>query len=79
MTPPPPRRSHPSLHLEGLTDLVAAETAARPRASSFRPPRAARHATGWRLHFAGWMGLMFGPVPIGHLALGLLGLYFKLR
>jgi len=25
------------------------------------------------------MGLMFGPVPIGHLTLGLVGLYFKLR
>lgn len=73
------REDRPHLQLEGLADLVASETSRAAQVSSFRKPRGVEGGGLWRFYFAGWMGLMFGPVPIGHLTLGLVGLYFKLR
>jgi len=76
---PNPREDRPRLQLEGLADLVASDTSRAVPVSSYRKPREVEGGGIWRFYFAGWMGLMFGPVPIGHLALGLVGLYFKLR
>jgi len=59
------------MRIQGLEDVVASYR------QEARAPRAPRH--GWRWSFAGWMGPMYGPVPVGHLVLGLVGLYFKLR
>ena len=28
---------------------------------------------------AGWLGVMYGPIPVSHLLIGLLGLYLRLR
>ena len=80
MSPHPSRRrDQPSLQLESLADLVASDTSRTATVTSFRKPREAQGGGLWRFYFAGWMGLMFGPIPIGHLALGLVGLYYKLR
>ena len=65
-------RAFSGLQLDELADLVS-DHQAQERARALAPPR-----EGWRLHFAGWMGVMYGPVPVGHLLLGLLGLYVKL-
>jgi hypothetical protein len=59
------------MRIEGLEEVVASY---RQETRAYRPPR-----PDWRWNFAGWMGLMYGPIPVGHLALGLVGLYFKLR
>lgn len=71
-----PAGGKPALDLRHLGRLVASAPAAdlEPRP---RPQPRRREHWGWR--FAGWMGPMYGPVPVGHLALGLIGLYFKLR
>jgi hypothetical protein len=79
MSPSPHKRSAPGLQLEGLAELAAADLGRSTSASAFQKPRAARNGGGWRIYYAGWLGIMFGPLPIGHLALGLLGLYFKLK
>jgi len=59
------------MRIEGLEEGLASY---RQERREYRRPR-----QGWRLRFAGWMGLMYGPIPVGHLALGLVGLYFELR
>ena len=69
----------PSLELEGLNEFVSQKSTRPGQVSSFRPPREGRESSRYRFYFAGWLGLMFGPIPIGHLVLGLAGLYFKLR
>jgi hypothetical protein len=69
--------SRPSLDLRDLGQLVVATPDAEPGPRTRPEPRRRRERWGW--HFAGWMGPMYGPVPVGHLALGLIGLYFKLR
>ncbi len=75
---PSPRRDRPALQLERLAELVSSETTRAGAVSSFRKPREVSGGF-WRLYFAGWMGLMFGPIPISHLALGFAGLWFKLH
>lgn len=73
MTPPPNRHRALGLRLDGLADIVADHHEAE-RLRAHAPPR-----EGWRWRLAGWMGVMYGPLPVSHLLIGLTGLYFRLR
>ncbi|MAB80311.1 MAG: hypothetical protein CMJ89_13235 [Planctomycetes bacterium] len=76
-----PPRKRPPLQLQGLAELVVADSGRPTAATAYRKPRVAPGSKNpvWRFYFAGWLGLMLGPIPIGHLAIGFLGLYFKLK
>jgi predicted lipid-binding transport protein (Tim44 family) len=67
----------PRIDLADLGRLVADAPPTDPASRRQREPT--RRPVPWHWSFQGWMGPMFGPLPVGHLALGLIGLYFKLR